>query len=570
MDNFKRYNPGSRRPGSTDGFVNSPRGGDQTPPNFRRTTAYQPNTNRVGNFKAPDGFHTTRPAGGADKKIPEMPLSEARHHGRQPMRDTAGNIQLDHRKKSRDKSGKKRGRLRSLNPFRRENWNKRQALKTAGFMMVLVLVVGGYLGGKAYLKARQIFRGGGGAAALQEDVDPSRLKGEGDGRVNILMLGRGGAGHEGADLTDTVIVASIDPIQKEAALLSIPRDLYVKSGGGHTKINAVFANAKSKSLASTSNNTPNRNQLADDAGFKAIEDVVVASMGIPIHYHAMVDFEGFKKAIDTVGGVDATISAENTVKETMRLDGRTYVLNVQQGNQHFDGLRALAYSRSRYTSARGDFSRSERQRLILVALKNKVFSLGTFGNPLKINQLISDFGNHVQVNMNTNEVKRLYEIGNTIDSSKVSSVGLADPPNNYVTTSMVNGLSVVIPRAGVDNYKEIQAYVRNRLKDSYLASENASVVVLNGTNISGLATRTSDDLKSYGYNIAQAADAPTHDYQKTVIVDLRNGAKKYTKNYLEKRFGSTAVGSLPDPNINPGTADFVIILGQNEQTRLGN
>lgn len=562
MDNFRRYNPGSRRPGTTDGFVGSSRGTQGPGPNFRRGSAYQP-TNRVGNFKATDGFHPARPKmqQTGDRALPTP------HATRQPDRDHSGKIKLE-RAKSKPV---KRKRLKVFNPFKRENWNKKAALKTAGALALIVILVGGYLGGKAFLKARQIFKGGGGAAALQEDVDPSRLKGEGDGRVNILMLGRGGFGHEGADLTDTLLVASIDPIQKEAALLSIPRDLYVKQpSGGYTKINSVFANAKNKSLSTLSSNNSNRNQIAEDAGLKAIDEMVSSKMGIPIHYHAIVDFEGFKKAIDTVGGVDANISAENVVREVMRLDGRQYVLDVKQGQQHFDGLKALAYSRSRYTSARGDFSRSERQRLILVALKNKVFSLGTFGNPLKINQLLSDFGNHVRTNMTSGEVKRLYEIGGGIDSSKIASVGLADPPNNYVTTDNIGGLSVVVPRAGLDNYKEIQSYIRNRLKDSFLANENATVAVLNGTGFAGLAGRTAEDLKSYGYNVSQTADAPTQNYQTTTIVDLRNGAKKYTKSYLEKRFGTTAVGSLPDPNINPGTADFVIILGQNEQARLGN
>lgn len=573
MDNFRhRYRPQSGRSGSTDGFVNpsSHRRPAHPQPGLSRPahTSYQPTSKRViGDFKAPDGFH---PRSQPQQTI-GGPEGNPLHNqiGRHPDRNAAGRIQVgDHKSQ---KAPKRKKRFGLHNPFKRENWNKRTALKTAGALMVLVIVVGGYLGGKAYLKSRDIFKGGGGAAALDENVDPTKLNGEGDGRVNILLLGRGGEGHEGADLTDTIIVASINPIQKEAALLSIPRDLYVRtSGGSYSKVNSVFPNAKNKALASISTKDASRIQKSEDAGFKAVEDVIKTKIGIPIHYHAIVDFEGFKKAVDTVGGIDITVGPNDTVQEKMRINGQVYQLSVSQGNQHLDGMKALAYSRSRYTSARGDFSRSERQRLVLVGLKNKVFTLGTFGNPFKINQLLSDFGNHVKTNLSTNEVKRLYDIGNQIDSSKIASVGLADPPNNYITTDMINGQSVVVPRAGLDNYKEIQNYVRNRLKDGFLAQENATVAVLNGTSIAGLATRTSEDLKSYGYNISQVSDAPTKNYQTTTVVDLRNGSKKYTKNYLEKRFGTTAIGSLPDPNINPGTADFVIILGQNEQARLGN
>jgi len=139
-----------------------------------------------------------------------------------------------------------------------------------------------------------------------------------------------------------------------------------------------------------------------------------------------------------------------------------------------------------------------------------------------------------------------------------------------VTTDNINGLSVVVPKAGLENYKDIQAFVRSRLKDSFLVSENASVAVLNGTEVPGLASKTADQLRSYGYNVTQVADAPTKNYQQTTVVDLRSGVKKYTKRYLENRFKTTSIGSLPDATINPGTADFVIILGQNEQARLQN
>jgi len=378
--------------------------------------------------------------------------------------------------------------------------------------------------------------------------------------VNILLLGRGGEGHDGPDLTDTILVASIDPIQKKAALLSIPRDLWVQPDGlGHTKINAVFANAKYAALAKKQSVAD-----AEKAGFSAIEKQIQTDIGIPIHYRIMVDFKAFEQAVDTVGGIDANIGPNETVYEALydHSRGKRYVLDVKQGKQHFDGQRALFYSRSRNASARGDFDRTERQRKIILALKDKVLSLGTFANPVKISQLIDAFGNHVQTNMSVNEVMRLYDIGKNIESTGVASVGLADSPNNYVITDNVNGLSVVRPRAGIDDFSEIQSYIRNALKDGFLANENASVAVYNGTNTPGLATKKAAELKSYGYNVATIADAPTKTYTQTVLVDLRNGQKKYTRHYLEQRLGVTAVNSLPDKTIVPGAADFVIILGQ--------
>lgn len=585
MDNFKRYRSRSSPTLSTDGFIRRSRpqaqGGRSRQP--KHDSLYESSSQRIGNFRSTDGFHPIdRSNQRVGQKNPATPLQQPNQHGSGEIQhngydagmESAHKRRFGRRRKHTEHVAKhsRLARVRNLlffNPFKRQNWTKQ---RFAAQCAVFLLLFGIFFGARAWWLANKIFQGGGGAVALQDDVDPSLLRGEGDGRVNILLLGRGGEGHEGADLTDTIVIASINPIQKETALLSIPRDLYVQSGGGYSKINAVFANAKYNAEAAMSSNESNKARKGDAAGFKALEDVITDKIGIPIHYHAVIDFAGFAKAIDTVGGVTVNVPQTGVVYEpNMWILGGRIDLNVQQGTQSFNGRKALAYTRSRYTSSRGDFDRSERQRLIMVALKDKVFSAGTYGNPLKISQLMSDFGNHINTNLTLNEVKRLYEIGNEIPSNKIASVGLADPPNDYVTTGMIHGQSVVYPKAGLDNYKDIKFFVRNRLKDGYLADENATVAIYNGTNIAGLAGRTSDDLKSYGYNISTVADAPKKGTQTTIVVDLRNGAKKYTKRYLENRFKTTATTSLPaDYRINPGNADFVIILGQNEQTRLAN
>lgn len=432
------------------------------------------------------------------------------------------------------------------------------------------MLTGGLLFGKGYLKIRNVLKGGGGAPALAENVDPSKLRGEGDGRVNVLLLGKGGQGHEGGELTDTILVASIDPVNKKASILSIPRDLWVKVGTGQSKINAVYANAKSGVL-SRSQRTDQVKQRAEQAGVAAIQSEVEETMGIPIHYYVMVDFVAFEKAIDTVGGIEIYVDPADKgaiVSETLwdGLTRKNYRLDVRPGKNYFDGQRALMYARSRQTSARGDFDRSERQRKILIALKDKILSAGTYGNPLKISELLSNFGDRVQSNMSTGELKRMYDIARTINSSKINSVGLADPPNNYVTTDYVNGQSVVRPRAGLFDYTEIQNYVRNTLKDGYIQKENANIAVYNGSGITGLANTKATELKSFGYGITTVANAPNSNYGQTVLVDLTKGAKRYTKYYLEQRLKVTAVTAMPDSTISPAGAEFVIILGKNEST----
>lgn len=505
-----------------------------------------PGTNPINDFVRKDGFH---PA--AQQQI--------------TTNRTAETFIIDRKstKKPKFRKEKKKFNQSSKKPVSR----KKKVLRVLGIFLVIATLVVGFLTFKGYITLKKILPGGGGAAALQENVDPSQLNGEGDGRVNILLLGRGGEGHEGPDLTDTIILASIDPIAKEASLLSIPRDLYVTVPSvGSMKVNSVFFAGKDNALSKTSLKTDQTAKDAENAGFTMLEKTLETTLGIPIHYHLMVDFSGFEQAVNNVGGV--TINAPLAVSEQLRINGQNYFLNVKPGWQDMDGFKALAYSRSRYTSPRGDFDRSERQRIIISALKDKILSAGTFSNPQKISNLLDTFGNHLQTNFSIADLQRLYEITKQIPNDKIGSIGLADPPNNFVKTDNIGGLSVVVPTAGVGNFKDIQSFIRNSLKDSFLKNENASVMVLNGTNKSGLATEKGEELKSFGYTVTKVDNAPTRTYEKTIVVDLRGGSKKYTRNYLERRFNTTAVGSIPDPSIIPESADFVIILGNDQSTNL--
>ncbi len=233
---------------------------------------------------------------------------------------------------------------------------------------------------------------------------------------------------------------------------------------------------------------------------------------------------------------------------------------AQPGWQTMNGSQALNYVRSRETTS--DFARTQRQRAVLIALKNKALSLGILSNPFKISSLLSTFGDNVRTDISIGDANALYSLMKKISSSNIQSIGLADAPNDYVTTSNVGNISVVVPTAGEFDYSQIQNYVRNTLRDGYLAKENALVRVLNGTNSPGLATSTAATLKSYGYRVGTVGNAPTSNYSKTVVVDLTNGRDKYTRHYLEQRFGVSAVTSLPDKSIKPGNANFVIIVGE--------
>lgn len=540
MENFKRHDrqssPVRRRSNSIDGFVRRP---SQARPSIGFGEPAQKKIKKDSNpgFDRANGFH---PRVRNSTAIPDGSST-----GRRPIRKSDIDISLKEGKPAR-MTTKESGRVR------------RGFKRSFAGVSVVFLLLAGFLTGYAFLKANNVFKGGSSALALECGVDPKKLEKEGDGRVNILLLGKGGAGHDGADLTDTLMVASLDSCQKEVALLSIPRDLYVKMpGDGSMKINSVYALAKEAAIYNGASA-----EEAEKKGIEATEKVVEEVTGIPMHYYAMVDFEAFRKAIDTVGGIDVN-AKEQLYDPTVAWENNWSPVLAKQGQNHFDGKQALLYARSRNGSQRGDFDRAERQREILLALQNKVFSLGTFSNPVKLAQLFNAFGDHIETNLSIDDITALYNIVGGVEDHKVVSISLVDPPNDYLTTDNVGGLSVVVPKDGTYDYEAIHKFVRNTLRDGFLKKENASVIVLNGTATPGVAAAYADVLKGYGYNVMSTGDAPTQDYTQSVLVNLRGNDKKYTKRYLEKRLGTASTGKLPS-GIDAKTADFVIIVGDNE------
>ncbi len=543
MNDKKRPKFG-RKNNTTDGFVRRSPGtnliGVQQLSNKKNYT-YHPDAGSKGQFQQKDGLNSYIAKPGNNQRIPDGTST-----GRRPISKSELDMNIKPKKV-------KKHRLFSK-PHGWKGYTKRIALGALALFMLVSFSILGLL----YWRARQVFDGGASALALNCDVDPSLLQKEGDGRVNILLLGKGGPGHDGPDLTDTLLIASVDSCQKEVGLLSIPRDLYVqRPGNGQTKINSVYPEAKTEAL-----NSGKSKKAAEKIGIEAIEKVSEEVTGMPIHYFAMVDFKAFQKAIDTVGGVDVDVK-EPLYDASVAWENNWDPLIADKGQQHFDGKKALLFSRSRYGSARGDFDRTERQKQVMIALKEKVLSLGTFSNPIKITGLLNAFGSHIHTNLSIEDILKLYEIAKNVESDKIQSVGLADPPNEYVTTTMLNGLSVVVPKEGINNYEAIHKYIRTKLRDGFLKKENARITVLNATNESGKANAYAKMLKSYGYKVVDTGDAPSGDSQKTILVDLKNGENKYTKRYLELRTKSQATDDLPDGvSIDKEKTDFVIIVGK--------
>ncbi len=440
---------------------------------------------------------------------------------------------------------------------------RKWAIRGAIGGLVLVIGVGGVLFSQGAFKLHKVFQGtAASAAALDSHVNPDLLKGEGDGRINVLLLGRGGGKHDAPDLTDTMILASIDPVNNTESLLSIPRDLWVNvPNAGSMKINAAWETGEFKYLGKVAPGSTDPKAM--QAGFDMADQTVEAVLGVQIHYNVILNFDAFQQAVTTVGGVTVNVPSD-LIDPTMAWQNGNSPVLAKAGIQSFNGSQALNYVRSRETTS--DFARSQRQRTVMLALKGKLKSLGTLSNPVKLSQLINDFGDNVSTDLSLSSADRLYTITSAIGDEATTSLGLADKPNNFVKTGNMNGQSIDLPTAGLNNYTDIQQFVHSQLKDGHILQENAPVMVYNGTTLPGVATATANTLKSYGYNVIGAANTPNTGWTQTILVDLSGGSDKYTLNYLEQRFKVKAVTSAPDTSIVPNGAKFVIIVGSDEAT----
>lgn len=309
-------------------------------------------------------------------------------------------------------------------------------------------------------------------------------KTSGDNTLNILLMGIGGGTHEGPDLTDTIILAHINTKSKTVDLISIPRDLWVTQA--NSKINALYAYAQEK----------------DKKGLLYTKNLVGNLTNQPIDYGVVIDFNGFIKLVDLLGGIDvkvpnilddyaypvegreeelcgvtedgvASFSAQIATGSATEFDifpCRYKSLHVDSGLQHMNGDLALQYVRSRHALGieGSDFARSRRQQLVIGAIRDKVLSLGTLLNPVKVFGII----NTIRVNVNTDIPEDEYDDfiklankmrGATIHSyvidqgdSETEKYGLlVNPPlEDY------SGRWVLAPRLGKGNFTEIQEYVK--------------------------------------------------------------------------------------------------------------
>lgn len=443
-------------------------------------------------------------------------------------------------------------------------WFHKITLKrTVIVFAIILLLIGGWLGGKFIYNAHKLFGGN-----ILGALHATKLKGEDTGRVNILLAGNSAddPGHDGAKLTDSIMILSIDTKNNKAFMLSIPRDLWVKvNSSSHAKINSAYV---------VGENNDFKEDGYPDGGMGKLEQVVSESMGIDINYYALIDYQALKQAVNAVGGVDVTVKSKDPRGlYDPSIDWETHgpLVKLTNGTHHLSGQQALNFARARgdsyysYGFAGSDFDRTEHQRQLLVALKSKAVSAGVISNPAKISSLSDAIGNNVKTDFNTGEVRRLYDIVKQINSNNIQSLSLnsADGKNLLMSYSTPQGQSALTPAAGIDDFSDIQAFLARKMSSNPVVQEGAKIVILNGTTTTGLASKVKSKLTAKHYNVMKTGDAGITSQTTTAIINVNPGKKQATSAALAKQFGNHVTTQNPYAGMYEG-ADFIIVLGADQ------
>lgn len=429
-----------------------------------------------------------------------------------------------------------------------KNSKKHWVLRVSLVLLALAVLAGGAFAAKTIMTINKVIKHQGGISAdgLKGELDLSKLKGEGEGRVNILLLGVGDVGHAGEALTDTILVASIDPKTYDVVMISIPRDLYVKIPGyWWSKINSANAFAE---------------QDKEGSGPEVIKKTVSDVLDMPIHYYLRIDFTGLKKSVDSLGGVDINNPTALSDPDYPCDKNESYScgFNLKAGDYHMDGALALKFARCRKGNCGDDYGRAKRQQAVLVAMRDQALELGNILNPAKVNELLGIVGDHLRTDISLEEMQRLVTIGRKINSNTIINKVLENEEEGLVKNSNIGDASVVVPAAGVGNYRAIQSYVKSLLIDGYIKSEAAKVEIVSDGARPGKLYALSVLLKSLGYNVIKTAVNTEPGDAKTKIIDFANGNKPYTAKYLENRLKVVSERQSAGP---ASRADIKIILG---------
>lgn len=284
------------------------------------------------------------------------------------------------------------------------------------------------------------------SSAFQAKVADSLLATKGE-RINVLFLGVPGQGNNAPNLTDALMVMSINPKTQEGFLLSIPRDLLTKipDANYYTKINALY----------------------QERGIEIVKNILKEITGLEFDYNIVIDLQGVKKIIDQLGGIDIYVEKDIYDPAFPGPNNSYQLFTLQRGWQHLDGETALKYIRTRHDPS-GDFARMNRQQKVLIALKEKVVSLHPIWNLTIIFDIWKTAKDHFQTNLSLGNIKTFWQMAKNIDLEKIdfkvldSTTGLVVPGHTFLGNE---DAYILKPKAGLDNYEEIKEYINQLINN---------------------------------------------------------------------------------------------------------
>lgn len=308
---------------------------------------------------------------------------------------------------------------------------------------------------------------------------------------NILLLGYGGPGHQGGGLSDANIVVSINLTDKRVSLIAIPRDLWVSvpvrsDKKENHKINAAFA------IGRDDNGYPLKETIykGENGPENMVKKVFGDTLGLKIDHYISIDFQRFEKLIDDLGGITVNVatgftdsffpikggenllcdfSPEKMQEVHAKYSGfelekqftcRYETLEFKQGEQNMDGATALKYIRSRHSDTQGnDFSRGQRTQAVLIAIQQKLISLDAIKN---IDKFYANLTKLVSTDIERSDILEFLSKAEDITDYKVNRINITTS-NFLIESTSSDGQSILIPKLGVNNFSEIQNYLRENI-----------------------------------------------------------------------------------------------------------
>lgn len=347
------------------------------------------------------------------------------------------------------------------------------------------------------------------------------VSGDEKDKINILVTGIGGGDHDGANLTDTIIFASLHPESKTVSMLSLPRDLYVEYPlGGRGKINEIYMRSVLKKESS-------------EQAMGKLGDKLREITGEKMDHYISIDFDGFTKFIDLLWGIEVNVPEELIDREYPDNNWGYMTFAIQKWPQILDGATALKYARSRHST--NDFDRSLRQQLVIKAVKDKLFSMDILTSPTKIKSLYYAVISHIKTDLTMGQLASLALFAKDVPTENILSFNLNDScfqglayceRGGFLYTplrELFGGASVLLPDGAtpghIDAYGDIAKFANLIFNYPLMFLENPEITIINSTRSSGIANRIALNLKKFGFNVPDrdSIGSTKDPYDKTQV-----------------------------------------------------